>query len=57
MNPRILLAKLCYYLGDRVSYPMLRHDSVVLFHVYLHLMRWSDKLDNQNAVWGPPINQ
>jgi hypothetical protein len=56
MNPRILLAKLCYYLGDRVSYPMLRYDSVVLFHVYLHLMRWSDKLDNQNAVWGPPVN-
>jgi hypothetical protein len=56
MNPRILLAKLCYHLGDWVSRPMLRYDSVVLFYAYLYLMRWSDKLDNQNAVWGPPVN-
>lgn len=56
MNPRILLAKLCYHLGDWVSRPMLRYDSVVLFYAYLYLMRWSDKLDNQNAVWGPPVD-
>lgn len=54
MNPRILLAKSLFRLGDCISYPMIRHDIGWLYRVYAKLMNMSAALDNAQAIWGKP---
>jgi hypothetical protein len=56
MNPRIIMSRICYFLGDWVSKPMVVRDWAWLYPFYSKLMSWSSELDNINAVWSPPLD-
>jgi len=52
MKPRIILAHICYKLGDWISYPIFNYAGLSwLYPVYSKLMAWSCDLDNEDAVW------
>lgn len=51
MKPRIILAHICYTLGDWISYPMIDRDWGWLYPIYAKLMNWSSELDNEDAIW------
>jgi hypothetical protein len=43
-----------YYLGDRLSRPMLRYDLGWIYPCYSKLMVWSSDLDNTGEIWKTP---
>ena len=51
MKPRIILAHICYTLGDWISYPMVDRDWGWLYPIYNKLMTWSGDLDNEGVIW------
>ena len=53
MKPRIILAHICYTLGDWISYPMMMRHGGWLYPLYAKLMNWSSDLDDQDVIWKP----
>lgn len=51
MKPRIILAHICFTLGDWVSRPMQDFDWGWLYPIYRKLMIWSFDLDDEEVIW------
>lgn len=49
---RLVLAWICYWLGDFISLTGLRMG--IGYRLYNRLMRWSSELDDKEVIWKPP---
>jgi len=52
---KLILAHICYFLGDIIS-KLLYLDILVdvIYPVYNKLMQWSAQLDTNNVIWHNP---
>lgn len=48
---KTILARIFYYIGDMISYPMHWWALGLLYPIYNQLMTWSITLDPSGEIW------